>query len=884
MININVSNNIQLNGLPKEIYYRLVQRLTHLNPNYENAMRYSKNKYKAKRIPKTIKAYQYDKQKKQLIIPRGFYLELRSILDEENLEYRVIENFPNYERIETESNIELRPYQQEMINDLECYYGYNCIAKAPPGSGKCASKDTLVKTDLGWKYIQDIEVNDVVKTFTGYEKVSKHYSLGRSKTLKIEANNVYGIECTPEHPLLGVKEGTLCWVKAEELSIGDYVLLGRENDTYIRRERDPLARLFGYLIADGVIGTKKHLLFTNDNPFIIDDFRQVLKDLDITWIERPNNDKGSITFSLHKPQTLKNNWNINYGLRLVKSKDKEIPSYVMVDKNKSIEFLSAYLSCESCCGGYGLSFSSVSKKLINQICTLLLSFGIACFGRKDYERSNIYNGKLIKLTDCVYEATVVATSLIVLLRFDLPTIWINRISSILPKRTSSNMDIVPLYKEISESHNRLKNNGYGYCKKSYENNGVYEHGVYRYRKGIVSPSFPMLTKLISSFGENCSPLLKDVNKSKPFFAKITSIEESENEVFDLTVEKEHHYLGSGFYSHNTVLGLEFARRQGYPCLWMVHNDRLFKQAINTAELIFNQSEDEVGIIRGKDTKIGKNITVGMFQTLMRRDIIGENLNTKFGTIIVDETHHSPSNSWSYIINCFNPYLVLGLTATPRRGDGLTQLLFDYMGPIVTTASKERLFEAGFAVPVEYHTLYSDIHTYGDNFKQIETHMIGIPERNELLFRIIQQEYGEQDNYIVLLTSRRDHVATMHEMCLERRIPALKLLGGKLKKEEEARIEQELDNQRCRLLIATYSYLSEGFDYPPLSTVIFATPFRDDVRLEQSVGRAQRYTKTKTHAKIIDITDDNSMLKSQSRDRLEYAELLELDVRKYDLAT
>ena len=467
MITIEISNTIKVNGISKELYNKLRSRLTYPNPNYIKALKHSKNKYAASRMPKTLKSYKTSKG--YLILPRGFYLELRDILEMDNLEYRVLNKIPKFDRIESEQNIELRPYQTDMVDDLECYYGYNCMAKAPPGTGK------------------------------------------------------------------------------------------------------------------------------------------------------------------------------------------------------------------------------------------------------------------------------------------------------------------------------------------------------------------------------------------------------------------------------TFLGMEFARRQGLKTLWLVHNDRLFKQAIDSACTVFRITKEEVGIIRGKTSHIGKQITVGMFQTLIRKDIVDLGIHNIFGIVIVDEVHHAPSRTWSWVINHFNCLLVLGLTATPRRNDGLTPLLFDYMGPIVTIANKQLLLESGILVPVEYCPFSTDIEVHGKTFKDIETRLTENVRRNLLLRDIIHQEYEEnENNYIIVLTSRRKHVETLHNLCLESGIPALKMLGGYKNKKEEARIEQELNSKRCRVMAATFNYLSEGFDYPPLSRVIIGIPFRDDVRLEQSVGRSQRPTSTKLFSRIIDLVDSNTMLYDQFKSRNQYAIDLDLDIKTYNL--
>ena len=334
-------------------------------------------------------------------------------------------------------------------------------------------------------------------------------------------------------------------------------------------------------------------------------------------------------------------------------------------------------------------------------------------------------------------------------------------------------------------------------------------------------------------------------------------------------------------SGKTYLGMEYARKLGYKTLWIAYRDFLFDQAISSAIVVFGIPEEEIGIIKGPSLTIGKQITIASLKTLTNRELENLGLTDIFGLIIIDEGHHAPAKSWQKEIYRFNCKKVLALTATPRRNDGLTPLLLDCVGPIVGKADPELLIAGNFICRVSYQYMETGISVEGMTFRDIETKLIKSKERNTKLIQLIDKEFNEdQNNYIVMLSARRAHVEEMHSKCLDYKIPSLMLMGGQTSKKEKARIQQELDSKRCRVLIATYSYITEGFDYPPLNRVIFATPFRDTVRLEQAIGRAQRVHQNKNLSKVIDLVDDNGLLENQLSDRLFHAESLDLQIEKY----
>ena len=138
----------------------------------------------------------------------------------------------------------------------------------------------------------------------------------------------------------------------------------------------------------------------------------------------------------------------------------------------------------------------------------------------------------------------------------------------------------------------------------------------------------------------------------------------------------------------TIMGLELYARLGQPCLWLTHTGRLARQTRSRAESFLGI---ETGII-GKGKEDIKHFTVGMVQTLVRRDL--DELKGKFGLVIVDECHHVPASTFVQVVSAFNAHWLYGLTATPYRDDGLEELIFHCLGPQRSYLDKAILREMG----------------------------------------------------------------------------------------------------------------------------------------------------------------------------------------------
>ena len=113
-----------------------------------------------------------------------------------------------------------------------------------PGTGKCVSKDTTVITESGLVPIGDMHPGrqhdraysfelEVADGFGGTSSTSHFYCGGRNATVKLETARGYGLECTPEHPLMVMEpSGHAVWKRADSIKVGEFVALASGSEIW----------------------------------------------------------------------------------------------------------------------------------------------------------------------------------------------------------------------------------------------------------------------------------------------------------------------------------------------------------------------------------------------------------------------------------------------------------------------------------------------------------------------------------------------------------------------------------------------------------------------------------------------------------------------------
>lgn len=265
----------------------------------------------------------------------------------------------------------------------------------------------------------------------------------------------------------------------------------------------------------------------------------------------------------------------------------------------------------------------------------------------------------------------------------------------------------------------------------------------------------------------------------------------------------------------------------------------------------------IGRVQGDVFDMEKDFVIAMIQTMCMREFDKKAFDS-IGLLVVDEAHHIGAPAFSQFMFKVCPKFTLGLTATPERKDGLTRLLYWFLGPEFFKV--ERVNQGTTKV----QTLqYSDpafqeappVTRFGQlNMAGMINIVTELEARNDLIVQTAEDAFME-GRRVLILSDRREHC-----FYLQNRLGSkAKLYIGGMK---EADLEE---SAKSPIVVATFQLAHEGLDIPVLDTVILATPKSD---IKQSIGRIMRETAGKVNDPLIfDIADQWSVFFAMYRKRL-----------------
>ena len=185
--------------------------------------------------------------------------------------------------------------------------------------------------------------------------------------------------------------------------------------------------------------------------------------------------------------------------------------------------------------------------------------------------------------------------------------------------------------------------------------------------------------------------------------------------------------------------------------------------------------------------------------------------------------------------------MLGLTATPIRRDGQQPIIFMQCGPIRHTAAKTcRVPRTTWQVMPAFAALHGSTCRRRRGFRMCSgTSPMIRPERPQLPPK--SGRAFDQGRKVLVLTERTEHLDAI-QTALGGKVPSLFVLHGRMSRKQRATLIAELDAlppDAPRVLLATGKLVGEGFDHPPLDTLVLAMPVSWKGTLQQYAGRLHR---------------------------------------------
>jgi superfamily II DNA or RNA helicase len=243
----------------------------------------------------------------------------------------------------------------------------------------------------------------------------------------------------------------------------------------------------------------------------------------------------------------------------------------------------------------------------------------------------------------------------------------------------------------------------------------------------------------------------------------------------------------------------------------------------------------------------------VMQSLSRKGEVNS-LVENYGQVIVDECHHVGAVSFDAILKRAKAKYVLGLTATPMRRDGQQAIIFMQCGPIRYTAAKPA--GAPHDLEVLPRSRFTQIALPTDaGIQDVFRHLANDRGRTEAIAAEVRHAVG-LGRKVLVLTERTDHLDAI-KVALDGLKPVPLVLHGRMSKRQRAALVKDLEAlppDAPRVLLSTGKLVGEGFDHPPLDTLVLAMPVSWKGTLQQYAGRLHREHASKTDVRIIDFVD------------------------------
>ena len=304
-------------------------------------------------------------------------------------------------------------------------------------------------------------------------------------------------------------------------------------------------------------------------------------------------------------------------------------------------------------------------------------------------------------------------------------------------------------------------------------------------------------------------------------------------------------------------------------LVLVHRQHLLDQWRERLAMFLEIPIDEVGQIGGGKTKRTGNIDVAVIQSLHREKEV-KDFVAEYGHVIVDECHHLSAFTFERVMRQIKARFVVGLTATPTRKDGHHPIIYMQCGPTRYSLGVRAMTDS---TPFEHVVVpkLTDFRTTADGadatIQDIYAALVMDEARNDFIVRDVMHAVQSGRSPLVL-TGRTDHLGRL-ESALTGKIRNIIVLKGGMGRKQRRSVSEVLagvPEGEQRLILATGSYIGEGFDDARLDTLFLAMPISWKGTLQQYVGRLHRLHDGKRLVEVYDYVDANVRMLARMYDR------------------
>lgn len=281
-------------------------------------------------------------------------------------------------------------------------------------------------------------------------------------------------------------------------------------------------------------------------------------------------------------------------------------------------------------------------------------------------------------------------------------------------------------------------------------------------------------------------------------------------------------------------------------LVLAHRGELLEQAADKLE---KSTGLKCSVEKAENSCLGSwfRITVGSVQSLMREKRLKKFDRDYFDTIVIDEAHHCISEGYQRVLNHFDKANVLGVTATPDRGD--MKNLGSYFDSLAYEYTLPKAIKEGFLAPIKALTIplkldLTGVSQQAGDFKASEIGTALDPYLEQIADEMVK--YCSDRKTVVFLplikTSQK-----FTRILQEKGFKAVEVNGDS---DNRAQVLEDFDNNKYNVLCNSM-LLTEGWDCPSVDCVIVLRPTKVRSLYSQMVGRGTRLHPGKEDLLVLD---------------------------------
>lgn len=306
----------------------------------------------------------------------------------------------------------------------------------------------------------------------------------------------------------------------------------------------------------------------------------------------------------------------------------------------------------------------------------------------------------------------------------------------------------------------------------------------------------------------------------------------------------------------TFTALHIAKKLGQKTLVVTHTTILRAQWEQEVRKLFNIEPGVIG--GGKLENMDSPIVVSNTQTLIK--YIDQFTDT-FGTVFIDEAHHTPSTTFSEILGKLRARYKIGLTGTLLRKDGQHVVFRDYFSDKIYRPEIEN------SLPPRIVLVNTDIKIPpAAHWAHRVTELCNIESYREFIAKLasIMSQKGHK---VLVIGERVEFLESITRRCSE--YGAVCITGDTNKQEDRAAMMEDISSGKATILCGSRNIFSEGVSLNELSCLILACPIANEINLTQLIGRIQRVCPGKKEPIVIDPQLADHSSKKQAKVRMEY---------------